>query len=72
VYSILYIKKSSSYVQNTIELDQILTEDIEIKTEEQIAAFLKAKEGTKFSQLYTNSLKMKFNSFVKHMPSLVS
>jgi MoxR-like ATPase len=45
VYSILEIKKSSSYVQNIIKLEEILTEQVQVKTEEQIVAFLKAKQG---------------------------
>lgn len=44
VYSILQIKKSSSYVQNIIKLEEILTEEVQAKTEEQIVAFLKAKQ----------------------------
>lgn len=50
VYSILTIKKSSSYVQNTVELAQILTEDWEVKTEEQITAFLRSKQGNYFEK----------------------
>jgi len=45
VYSILEIKKSSSYVQNIIKLEEVLTEQVQVKTEEQIVAFLKAKQG---------------------------
>jgi len=45
VYSILEIKKSSSYVQNIIKLEEILTEQTQVKTEEQIVAFLKSKQG---------------------------
>ena len=33
-------------MQNTIKLEEILTEDSEVKSEDQIAAFLRSKQGT--------------------------